>query len=172
MYFQYWCACSQGDFSEHDILLKCARLIFQTPQPEELHMQQQSVPAPFNQSWLASDTHALFAPERKILKCIPKDSFWNPKGEIAAIGRNGPAQIKCQSQEFRCRMTVQTQFKRLLDREETARSIPVPAQGKSVWKKPAVAAIPAERAGRLIPLRSCSSLPFPVGHIARSLFML
>ena len=114
MYFQYWCACSQGDFSEHDILLKCARLIFQTPQPEELHMQQQSVPAPFNQSWLASDTHALFAPERKILKCIPKDSFWNPKGEIAAIGCNGPAQIKCQSQEFRCRMTVQTQFKGFL----------------------------------------------------------
>ena len=63
---------------------------------------------------MASDTHALFAPERKILKCIPKDSFWNPKGEIAAIGRNGPAQIKCQSQEFRCRMTVQTQFKGFL----------------------------------------------------------
>ena len=28
MYFQYWCACGQGDFSEHDILSKCARLIF------------------------------------------------------------------------------------------------------------------------------------------------
>lgn len=168
MYFQYWCACSQGDFSEHDILLKCARLIFQTPQPEELHMQQQSVPAPFNQSWLASDTHALFAPERKILKCIPKDSFWNPKGEIAAIGRNGPAQIKCQSQEFRCRMTVQTQFKGFLIAKKQL--IPFLFLRRRIgMEKPAVAAIPAERAGRLIPLRSCSSLPFPVGHIARSL---